>query len=164
MNAVAMNDVRPYDVICGRHKESFNNIGNRRFRITISLHLNRYRAALTKTEKTSFFQCIVEVVQNNGGRFLKWNGLQWMEISNKEKIAKVGHAVRNIVRCKNSRKKMPNARRRSLPVSLDQCGPPPLERCNSDPVISMSRTELDADSSETANDTDGFFVASEFPW
>ena len=158
-------EVRPYDVICGRYKESYNNIGNRRFRVTIRLSLNRYHVARTKPEKTRYFQSIIAIIQNSGGRFLKWDGQQFIEISNKEKNSKVGHAVRNIVRCKNSRKKMPNARRRSLPVSLDQCGPPPLERCNSDPVISMPRTELDdADASETANDTDGFFVASEFPW
>ena len=32
----------PYDVICGRGKLSFNNIGNRRFRMIIGMNVSKY--------------------------------------------------------------------------------------------------------------------------
>lgn len=154
-----MGEVRPYDIICGRHKESHNNIGNRRFRVTIRLSLNRYHVARTKPEKTRYFQSIIGIIQNSGGRFLKWDGQQFIEISNKEKIAKVGHAVRNI------------AKRRASAYSFKtNPGHPELRRHQSDSVVTMPATTPDSQGSMSylANRQDhitsGMFAAEQFPW
>jgi len=97
---VCVGEIGSYDVICGRHKESFNNIGNRRFRITIGLSLDRYLTAQTRVEKTLILGSIVEQVKNNGGHFLKWRVRQWKELSDKEAMVKVGHAIRNMAKAK----------------------------------------------------------------
>jgi hypothetical protein len=42
------NTVGPYDVICGRDKLAFNNIGNRRMRVFVEIYLTKYMAAESK--------------------------------------------------------------------------------------------------------------------
>jgi hypothetical protein len=37
-----LNGLRPYDIICGRGPEAFNNFGNRRCRIFIAMNLHPY--------------------------------------------------------------------------------------------------------------------------
>lgn len=56
-------DVGPYDVLCGRHRLSFNNIGNRRFRVTISLFLDRYMEAPTRQEKSLIVLTVAATVK-----------------------------------------------------------------------------------------------------
>jgi hypothetical protein len=92
--------IGPYDILCGRHKAAFNNIGNRRFRITVKLQLDRYLRAPTRLDKSLVIQSIIHLVSNNnGGRFLKWDkrSKDWVELDDKEARAKVGHAIRDMV-------------------------------------------------------------------
>jgi hypothetical protein len=92
--------IGPYDILCGRHKAAFNNIGNRRFRITVKLQLDRYLRAPTRLDKSLVIQWIVLLVKNNnGGRFLKWDKRSkgWIELDDKEARAKVGHAIRDMI-------------------------------------------------------------------
>eukprot|EP00980_Cylindrotheca_fusiformis_P012184 scaffold2959_cov64-Cylindrotheca_fusiformis.AAC.1 len=35
--------IGPYDILCGRTSNAYNNIGNRRFRVTIRMFLQRYQ-------------------------------------------------------------------------------------------------------------------------
>lgn len=61
VNSSSASAVGSYDVICGRNKVALNNIGNRRFRVAISLSLERYAKASTRQEKTRVFISVMEV-------------------------------------------------------------------------------------------------------
>jgi hypothetical protein len=110
-------------VLCGRHKLAFNNIGNRRFRVTVSLWLDRYNAASTRCEKSQIVEQIVDVLYGIGARFFKKDEARednvsvaanstatsaststntiapfhWIELSPKQVRAKVAHAIRDMV-------------------------------------------------------------------
>jgi hypothetical protein len=98
----------PYDVICGRHKAAFNNIGNRRFRFTVSLALERYLRAPTRKAKSLVIARLADLVHANGGHFFELQNqvgtsdggggtiLQWVELSRKKSHQKVGHALRDM--------------------------------------------------------------------
>lgn len=83
--------LRPWDIICGRCSTAFNNIGNRRFRVTISLNVVRYIDAPTRADKKLVITSIVDVLVNDAGaRFLKRaKGGGFIEISKKEVRNKV---------------------------------------------------------------------------
>ena len=89
-------ELGPYDVICGRHKAAFNNIGNRRFRVTVSLALDRYISALTRKAKSNMINSIADLVRSNGGRFLQRQDGAWIELNEKHSSQKVGHALRDM--------------------------------------------------------------------
>jgi hypothetical protein len=93
----------PYDILCGRHKLAFNNIGNRRFRVTVSLFLDRYVAATTRVAKTQIVVEILELLYNIKARFLKHDLRTdtWIDLTNKEARAKVGHAIRDMLAAKD---------------------------------------------------------------
>lgn len=56
-----------YDVVCGRGKEPLAHIGNRRFKITISMFLDRYVATgPSKKAKSEIVSQIVELMQGLG--------------------------------------------------------------------------------------------------
>ena len=63
----------PYDILCGRSKACFNNIGNRRFLVIVSLNLQRYLNANTKHAKTKLIISIARELYDIGARFLKKN-------------------------------------------------------------------------------------------
>jgi hypothetical protein len=100
----------PYDVICGRHKAAFNNIGNRRFRFTVSLALERYLRAPTRKAKSLVIARLADLVHANGGHFFELQNQggstsdgvgggptwQWVELSRKKSHQKVGHALRDM--------------------------------------------------------------------
>ena len=43
-------ELQPFDVLCGRDKKCYNNIGNRRFRILINSNLPRYLRCSNRKE------------------------------------------------------------------------------------------------------------------
>jgi hypothetical protein len=89
--------IGPNDVLCGRHKAAFNNIGNRRFRVTISFSLHKYvNQALTRGDKSVIIQSIVEMIKDCGGRFLQSRSGEWVEMTDKHAREKVGHALRDM--------------------------------------------------------------------
>lgn len=103
---VDLSALTPYDVICGRHKAAFNNIGNRRFRITVSLNKMRYLKAKSRKEKSAVIQSIVDLVNISDGKFLERQGDSWVELTTKKAMAKVGHAIRDMIEassCKSTR-------------------------------------------------------------
>jgi hypothetical protein len=87
-----------YDVLCGRHKAAFNNTGNRRFRITVSLSLACFMKATSRKDKNTVIKSILKIVQGNGGRFLEYDGKmnQFIELTAKKAHMKVGHALRDM--------------------------------------------------------------------
>ena len=87
----------PYDIVCGRNKLAFNNIGNRRFRVTIQLSMDRYMAATTRNDTSNVIKHVANIVRQNGGRFLRLSpdGKCWIELDKKHVHEKVGHALRD---------------------------------------------------------------------
>lgn len=87
------------DVICGRHKEANNNIGNRRFRILVALSIQRYINAPTRAHKSAVIRDIVDTIRGYGGRFVQSktkNDGTWEELEEKQIHDKVGHALRDM--------------------------------------------------------------------
>ena len=63
--------LRPYDVICGRNKFAFNQVGNRRFRILVSLYLKRYFESTHRVDRHIMNIEIIDTIKKAGGYFLK---------------------------------------------------------------------------------------------
>ncbi|OEU14904.1 hypothetical protein FRACYDRAFT_187820 [Fragilariopsis cylindrus CCMP1102] len=105
----------PYDIVCGRNSGAYNYIGNRRFRVTVDMHLQRYIESPTREDKTNVIKSIVWMLHEDiGARFLKKTiikkkdmktgrthnkgGTPRYEIMNeKQAREKVGHALRDLV-------------------------------------------------------------------
>ena len=67
-----LRELGPYDILCGRSSMAYNNIGNRRFRVTINLNLDRYIAAPTRHAKSHVIRELSSMLLNDvGARFLK---------------------------------------------------------------------------------------------
>jgi hypothetical protein len=89
-------ELGPYDVLCGRRKDSFNHVGNRRFRVIISLNLQRYINSPTRFDRSDMILSLVRELRDKVGvRFLKKKGSKFVELSEKECREKVGHALRD---------------------------------------------------------------------
>lgn len=102
--------IRPYDILCGRGKATFNNVGNRRFRISIGINIPTYEAAKTKAQKASAIIFVCSILRENVGvRFLKKQSggavtareanqedCHYIELNETEARKKVGHALRDM--------------------------------------------------------------------
>ena len=98
--------IHPYDILCGRSPECFNNVGNRRFRLTISLNLSRYVNATTRQDKSIVICSVVNTLRESGARFIKRKKKVGGSNSNEEEIVeelseratreKVAHALRDM--------------------------------------------------------------------
>lgn len=104
-NGIPVNecDIGPFDVLCGRNRAAFNNVGNRRFRIVVSLSLARYvDVTSTRKEKSKLIENVIQSTKECGGRFLQVgrNGLL-VELSQKRTYDKVGHALRDMAASKD---------------------------------------------------------------
>jgi len=113
-------NVGPYDVMCGRHRLAFNNVGNRRFRVTVSLNVEQYIKAATRKDKSRIILSVVDIVKSTGGRFIKWNSREkkWVELNEKEAREKVGHAIRDMSLTKDQAGINSGSRRSSNASSL----------------------------------------------
>lgn len=83
---------------CGRTgKQSFNSIGNRRFRLLITMYLERYRQARSKLDKSLVVIAIVDTIRSCGGGFVKQDRKtkKWIEIGDQLARDKVGHSLRD---------------------------------------------------------------------
>ena len=94
-------ELTEYDILCGRNKLAFNHVGNRRFRVTISLFLNQYFQKPGRTDRSILILRILDTINKAGGHFLKEENVKgsstsyWVELSEKEKRNKIGHALRD---------------------------------------------------------------------
>ena len=92
-------DPRPYDILCGRNRNSFNNIGNRRFRITINMNVEKYNSMRSRHERSKFIASLAHTMKYEVGfRFLKRgkNPSETSELTDDEVRAKIGHALRDL--------------------------------------------------------------------
>ena len=88
----------PHDVCCGRGKKNWNHEGNTAFRKLIREHVKPYQEAINKQQRNSIIDGIVELVYEQGGRFLKQDdSKKWYDIGEIQAREKVGHSLRDQV-------------------------------------------------------------------
>jgi hypothetical protein len=105
-----VDEPSPYDIVCGRNSGAYNYIGNRRFRVTVEMHLQRYIDSPTREDKTNVIKSIVWMLHEDiGARFLKKTlvkkndktgrpkGPRYEVMNEKQAREKVGHALRDLV-------------------------------------------------------------------
>lgn len=92
---------RPYDVILGRGKGSYNQKGNKRLRTIVEQNIPEYLAATTKVAKTILLENVVSEVMDFEGhiiRFLKNDEHGgWVEVEPEHMREKIGHAMREAI-------------------------------------------------------------------
>jgi hypothetical protein len=69
-----------YDIICGRGRDVLESIGNRRFRLTASVFIEKYAIAKSKTDKSHIVARILDIIHDAGGRFIKHEEGRWWDI------------------------------------------------------------------------------------
>ena len=85
------------DILCGRCKTAFNHVGNKKFRRVIAKELPQYVKGKSKMDKSLMIISTVHMLKEDlGCRFLKQKGDSYVELSDKEARAKVGHAFRDL--------------------------------------------------------------------
>lgn len=92
------------DVICGRHKDSHSNVGNRRFRVLVALLSQKYIDAPTRVHKSMVIRDVVDTVHKLGGKFVRSTKMKiganrttvWEELVEKQIYDKIGHAFRDM--------------------------------------------------------------------
>jgi len=96
-----ISNMGSYDIICGRNNGAHNWVGNRRFRITIMMHLQKYTDAPTREEKTHVIKSVIELLLDKkgvGARFIKKVGEEmYVRLKDKQIREKVGHAFRDMI-------------------------------------------------------------------
>ena len=103
----------PYDILCGRQADAWNNEGNVKFRTIISEHVQKYMNATSNVGKTSIIKSIIHLVTKKlGGRFLKeyhqHTSGGYRELNRREVHNKVGHALRDLAKQINQRRQYSN--------------------------------------------------------
>jgi len=85
-------------VICGRGKAAVNRDGNRRFKAIVDEHIDEYRDAVTKADKSSVVNSILDKVRRHpNARFVAQKKGRWFEISEEQAREKVGHTLREAI-------------------------------------------------------------------
>ena len=98
----------PADVCCGRGKKNWRHHGNAMFRKLIHANVAGYMKATTKNDKTLVVKSIVDIIRQNGGRFLKKDSEGvWHDIGDSQAKEKVGHSLRDQVTALSKQKKDP---------------------------------------------------------
>jgi hypothetical protein len=85
-----------YSVICGRGKESFNHVGNCRFRSLTSSNLKSYSWAVSKTSRAVIVSDIVGRIRQAGGNFCKYENGAWFEVGDRCAREKVSNVLRGL--------------------------------------------------------------------
>jgi hypothetical protein len=86
-----------YSVVCGRGKDSFNHVGNRRFRILASMFIETYSEADSKAAKSAVVSRILEVIRQAGGHFCKYESGAWFDVGGHCAREKVSALLRDLL-------------------------------------------------------------------
>lgn len=89
-----VQEVGPYDVLCGNHPDAVSNVGNFRFRVTLDLAIEQFKTAKSNKDRTNMIKRVTDIVQSTGGRFLIRTRNSWSELEPRETNDKVGYALR----------------------------------------------------------------------
>jgi hypothetical protein len=87
-----------FSVVCGRGRESFNHVGNRRFRVIASMAVDRYsQAGDRKRAKSDIVSEIIAVIREAGGNFCTYKRGAWFEVGDHYAREKVGALMRDLL-------------------------------------------------------------------
>ena len=117
-NEKSLSELQPYDIICGRDKVCYHNVGNKRFRILISLNLNKYLMATTRSERSALIHSLTEDLLDGHCKFCFWKRVNnsLMELDREQIREKVGHALRDA----KSKQKSNSARKSIAKAMVEQ--------------------------------------------
>lgn len=91
---IDINKIGHYDIICGRSRDAYNNVGNRRFRITIQMFLQRYQELKNRAERKQFITYLTKLFRTElHFRFLKKTEYGYFDVGEVEARKKIGHAL-----------------------------------------------------------------------
>jgi len=87
----------PHSVICGRRKECFDAVGNRRLRIVISMFLKKYSEAKSKVAKSVIVSTVLDMIYDATpqGAFVKYENGRWYELDEDSAREKTGALFRD---------------------------------------------------------------------
>jgi hypothetical protein len=88
---------RSIDVVCGRGKAFNRHPANRKMHDAVSRLKYQYRDATSQTEKSQIAHTVLRTIQEDGGKFLKFdeNKREWEELSYKNALKKIYHSIRD---------------------------------------------------------------------
>ena len=97
MNRTEATGFKECDVICGRDKLCCSHVGNKRFRQLVMKHREQYQMATSRDIKAQITFQIIAYVKQQGGRFLKQDGITgvWQTVADAYAHEKVSHALRS---------------------------------------------------------------------
>jgi hypothetical protein len=117
----------PWDVICGRGKQTYNHPGNIYFRKLVDEATTKYSQAQTKMERTIIVSDIIDTIRSKGNGFIqqqnKWSG--WVEVDDlvaREKTGQqfrnsLGHQYKSSVAAKRRRRRQQRRQRRQQKIT-----------------------------------------------
>jgi len=91
-----------FTVMCGRGKEYHDSVGNARFRVIVSMYVDRYAQCSCKSEKSQVVRDVVAYVRNAGGQFVKHQNGRWVEQGDRLAREKTGDMFRNALHTRYS--------------------------------------------------------------
>lgn len=154
LTRIHSSDLGPYDIVCGRCVNAYNNIGNRRFRVTIRLNLETYQGLESRHARSQLFVSLVRFLKNEVGvRFFKpihdkqlnREGQWYIEMTENEARDKVGHAFRDMARTSKTQKQTTTAAEERMDATFSQVinqqvpvEPLPIPLSNNKTLDSMS--------------------------
>jgi hypothetical protein len=109
-----------YSVVCGRGKDSFNHVGNRRFRILAGMFIERYSQVDSKAAKSAIVSEIITMIRQADGNFCRFQNGAWFEVEDQYAREKVGALLRDLLHTQyRSSAKAKLARRRKTVKKKD---------------------------------------------
>jgi hypothetical protein len=117
------DDFQPsdYSVLCGRGKDSYNHIGNSRFRILAGMFMEQYSQAATRTAKSAIVSEIITVIRQAGGNFCQFKRGAWFEVGDHHAREKVSAKFRDLLHTQYSSSNQSKiARRRARKLNQKQ--------------------------------------------
>jgi len=138
-----------HDVICARGKTAFGHPGNRRFRVLLSLQLDKYANATSKIEKSVIVTSIVDAIRESshskgGGGFVREEGSRWYAVNEHLAREKVGQGFRDLLHEKyKSSTKAKKRRRKDRTTSTSATTPADADiDCNDAMNVDAKMAEL----------------------
>ncbi len=106
------------DVLLGRGRAYYSHVGNLRLKKIVIERITMYEQA-GHTEKQKVSAEIVKLIQSESGRFLRDDGVGWVEVDDETATKKVSHGFRTLRNLKNenTRGNVQNSKRKNDDVT-----------------------------------------------
>jgi hypothetical protein len=137
-----------YSVVCGRGKDSFNHVGNRRFRILATMFVEEYSEANSKAAKSAIVSKILEVIRQAGGLFCKCESSAWFEVGEHCAREKVSALLRDLLHTQYRSSAKAKVGRRQKSVRKQK---PNQNQSSSQKLVELKESEDSDDSSTTSS-------------